>query len=328
MLTDAQVPELWQRLGLPGLADIHVHFLPAPVLRKVWAYFDAAREHYGTDWAITYRQGESQRLDRLRAMGVRRFPALVYPHKPGMAAWLSDWALNFAAGHPDVAPTATFYPEEGAQEQVRTCLDRGAQVFKAHLQVGDYDPRDPLLRGVWGQLAEAGVPVVTHCGSGPRPGRFTGPGPIGAVLAEHPRLRLVIAHMGMPDYAGMLDLTERYGRVHLDTTIAFTDFAERQAPFPPELLPRLVALTDRIVLGSDFPNIPHTYAHQLEALVRLGLGEDWLRAVLWDNGARLLGLTEPSASHRSPDHSSGQGMGTRYTGQILNEGVNGFDFGC
>ncbi|MEO9240240.1 MAG: amidohydrolase, partial [Jatrophihabitantaceae bacterium] len=27
-LDDAQVPLVWQQLGLPGLADIHVHFLP------------------------------------------------------------------------------------------------------------------------------------------------------------------------------------------------------------------------------------------------------------------------------------------------------------
>jgi predicted TIM-barrel fold metal-dependent hydrolase len=50
-----------------------------------------------------------------------------------------------------------------------------------------------------------------------------------------------------------------------------------------------------VVLGSDFPNIPYQYAHQLEALERLRdheprLDDDWLRAVCWFNGQRLLGL--------------------------------------
>ena len=45
-----------------------------------------------------------------------------------------------------------------------------------------------------------------------------------------------------------------------------------------------------MLLGSDFPSIPYPYAHQLEALHRLDLGEEWLRAVLWGNGARLFGL--------------------------------------
>jgi predicted TIM-barrel fold metal-dependent hydrolase len=61
------------------------------------------------------------------------------------------------------------------------------------------------------------------------------------------------------------------------------------APFPRTLLPRLVALEDKVLLGSDFPNIPYPYAHQLEALERLGVGEDWLRSVCWRNGTRLLG---------------------------------------
>jgi hypothetical protein len=47
---------------------------------------------------------------------------------------------------------------------------------------------------------------------------------------------------------------------------------------------------DRVVLGTDFPNIPYRYGHQLEALRRTGLDDDWLRAVLWHNGTRLLGL--------------------------------------
>ena len=45
-----------------------------------------------------------------------------------------------------------------------------------------------------------------------------------------------------------------------------------------------------MLLGSDFPNIPHDYEHQLDALERLELGEDWLRAVLWENAVRLIGL--------------------------------------
>ena len=59
--------------------------------------------------------------------------------------------------------------------------------------------------------------------------------------------------------------------------------------FPRELLPRRVDLGDKVLLGSDFPNIPHPYAHQLESLERLELGEDWLRQVCWTNGSALFG---------------------------------------
>jgi hypothetical protein len=272
------------------MLDIHVHFLPQPVLRKVWAYFDNATENYGRQWPIAYRLPEPERLEILRRLGVRRFPALVYPHKPGMADWLSTWALDFAETQPDVAPTATFFPEPGVEASVVRSLERGAQVFKGHLQVGAYDPRDPRLDPVWGHLADAQVPVVLHCGDGPIPGPFTGVGPVREVLQRHPRLRLVVAHLGMPRYDDFLQLAQDFECVSLDTTMAFTDFTEVTAPFPPGSLPvlRELGLSGKVLFGSDFPNIPHTYEHQLDVLVRLDLGDDWLREVLWEAPARLL----------------------------------------
>ncbi|MDJ1137321.1 amidohydrolase family protein [Streptomyces iconiensis] len=285
-----RVAEFRGRVGLPRLIDVHTHFMPQRVLAKVWAYFEAAGPLVGRHWPIAYKEDESRRLETLRGFGVRAFTSMLYPHKPGMARWLNDWAADFAARTPDCLHTATFYAEPSAPDDVRRALAQGAQVFKCHLQVGGYDPNDPLLDGVWGLLAERGVPVVTHCGSGPVPGPYTGPGPTGALLARHPRLRLVVAHLGMPEYAEFLALAERYDGVLLDTTMAFTEFVESAAPFPPGQLPRLADLGDRIVLGTDFPNIPYSYADALEGLERTGLGTAWLRAVCHDNAARLFAV--------------------------------------
>lgn len=267
---------------------MHVHFLPERVMQKVWAYFDAVGPLTGVPWPITYREDEAARLGRLRAMGVRAFPSLVYPHKPGMAAWLNEWAAGFAGQHVDVVQTATFHPEPGVAEYVDEALGAGARLFKVHLQVGAFDPRDPLLDDVWGRLAETATPAVVHCGHGPVPGPHTGPEPFAEVLRRHPSLVAVVAHMGMPDYAPFLDLAERHDGVHLDTTMAFTPWAEARVPFPVDARGRLAALRDRVVLGSDFPNIPYAYSEQLAGIVGLGLGDDWVRAVVHDNGARLL----------------------------------------
>lgn len=87
--SDAEIPAYLRTLGIPGLADIHVHFLPEPMLRKVWAYFDQAGEHYGRSWPIHYRTDEQKRIHTLRGFGLRAIPALSYAHKPGMAKWLN-----------------------------------------------------------------------------------------------------------------------------------------------------------------------------------------------------------------------------------------------
>ncbi|MGV9687724.1 amidohydrolase family protein [Streptomyces sp. NPDC003444] len=281
------VPALLARLGIPGLVDVHTHFMPQNVLDKVWAYFDAVGPLTGLEWPITYREEEDRRIALLRGFGAVAFTAMLYPHKPGMAPWLNSWAADFAARTPDCLHTATFFPETGVDGYVREALAAGARVFKVHLQVGGFDPNDERIDGAWGSLADSGTPVVVHCGSGPTPGNFTGPDPMGRLLARHPRLRVIVAHMGMPEYGDFLSLAERYEGVHLDTTMAFTDFSERLAPFPVREHKRLLDLGDRILLGSDFPNIPYPYAHQLHALERLGLGDDWLRKVLYENGAAM-----------------------------------------
>jgi predicted TIM-barrel fold metal-dependent hydrolase len=284
------VAEFRQRNGLTQLIDVHTHFMPDRLLAAVWAYFDAAGPLVGRAWPIRYRSQEERRLEVLRGFGVRAFTSMLYPHKPGMARSLNDWAAGFADRNPDCLHSATFFAESSASADVRRAIDQGARVFKCHLQVGGFDPNDRLLDEAWGLLAEAGIPVVTHCGSGPVAGRHTGPGPMAALLARHPSLPLVVAHLGMPEYSEFLDLAERYPGVLLDTTMAFTPFVEAAAPFPRAELPRLAALGDRVLLGTDYPNIPYTYAAALEAIEQAGLGTAWLRAVCHDNAAKLFAI--------------------------------------
>ncbi|MBS4754593.1 amidohydrolase [Nocardioides sp. zg-ZUI104] len=284
------VRALWEPLGIPGIVDVHTHFMPDRVLRKVWAYFDQVGPLTGRTWPITYRFDEERRIEILRDLGVRRFTSLNYPHRAGMAQWLNEWSAEFAASYEACLHSATFYPEPGAGAYVAAAIDAGAQVFKAHVQVGDYDPNDPLLDPVWEVLAERRVPVVIHAGHGPAPGTFTGPAGMARLLQRYPGLVLVVAHMGLPDYGAFLDLVEQHDGVHLDTTMAFTRFTEETAPFPRAELPRLRDLGQRVLFGSDFPNIPYPYLESVRAVVDLDLGDDWLRGVLHDNAVRLFGL--------------------------------------
>jgi predicted TIM-barrel fold metal-dependent hydrolase len=84
---------------------------------------------------------------------------------------------------------------------------------------------------------------------------------------------------------------------------------------PPGYVRRLGDLGDRVVLGADFPNIPYPYYEQLAALDRLGLGDDWLRAVLWHNGARLMGLTvDPAQSSGTTSSAALSGRRPRQLG--------------
>jgi predicted TIM-barrel fold metal-dependent hydrolase len=261
----------------------------------VWAQFDRAGPKIGRDWPIRYRGTVAERVEQLRSFGVRRFTALPYAHKPGVAPFLNDWAASFAADVPECVRSATFYPEDGVAGYVRDLIEDGVQVFKLHTQVGEFRLDDPLLDEAFGLITDAGVPVVIHVGSGPVGNEFTGPQHLARLLRRHPRLPAIVAHMGAPEYAEFLALSERHEHVRLDTTMVFTDFFGSDAPYPTELLSRLAAMGDKVLLGTDFPTIPYAYAHQLESLARLrerhpGLDDTWLRKVLWENAARLFGV--------------------------------------
>ncbi len=56
----------WQDLGLPGLFDVHVHFLPENIQRRVYAQFDNAGPKIGREWPIRYRGSHAERVELLR----------------------------------------------------------------------------------------------------------------------------------------------------------------------------------------------------------------------------------------------------------------------
>ncbi len=258
-------------------------------------------------------------------MGVRMFSALAYAHKPDMAADLNTWTLAFARDTPECLPSATFYPEPGVEQYVRQALDAGARIFKIHLQVGGFPPDDPQLEPVWDLLEQARTPVVVHAGHAPVGTAHTGPGPFGSVLARHRGLTAIIAHMGAPDYEAFLRLAADYERVALDTTMVFTEFWDAMVPFPAAALPlvRELGLAGKIVLGSDFPNIPYPYARQIAGLARLGCGDDWLRAVCWENPVAMFGRPENSGQADNSgraDPGQALGSGRADPGQALDSG--------
>lgn len=289
-MSDAEIPAWLERLAIPGIVDLHVHFMPDRVQQKVWGVFDRAEERGTPPWPITYRQTEAERVAELRELGVRAFTTLNYAHRPGMARWLNDYSREFAQTHPDAVHSATFYPEPGVDDVVGDALAAGARVFKLHIQVGGFSPLDEALPGAWEQIARAGTPVVLHCGRGPHHGESTGIEPVRELVARYPDLVLVIAHAGLPDYREFAELAAENANVYLDTTMVGTAFTEQFAPLPHDYPQILRRMPGKVVLGTDFPTIPYPYAHQLQVLTGWGLGDDWLVDVLWHTPRRLAGL--------------------------------------
>jgi uncharacterized protein len=287
-MTDDEVPGFLTALGIPGIVDAHVHFLPDRLQQAVWRWFDRLTP----PWPVTYRMPADDRLATLARLGVRHHTALAYAHRPGMLRFLNDHTLALADAVPAVIPTFTIYPEPGVASETERCLAAGGRAVKVHLQVGGFDATDPLLDDAWSQLQDLRTPVILHAGAvadGSGNERWCGPEPVRRLLRRFGDLRLVVAHLGAPDYDAFVALAEQHPGVWLDTAMVFTD-PPYLGPATPHLAGRLEALGDRVVFGSDFPTIPHALATQVSGLADLGLGDDWLRGVLWHNGLRLFRL--------------------------------------
>src|SRR5207302_10028707 len=157
---------------------------------------------------------------------------------------------------------------------------------------GKFELTDPLLTEAWAQLERAGTPIVIHLaavddGSGGE--EFCGASHLWRLLERHPDLRPVVAHLGAPDAAAELfSRAAELPELRFDTAMAVVPTV--QIWTPPGWLPeRLAEFGDRILFGSDFPTIPNALSEQVTALAGFGLGEDWLRGVLWGNAAALFG---------------------------------------
>jgi uncharacterized protein len=294
---DVEVPRFVADIGLDGIVDLHVHAMPDRLQQAVWRFFDGLGD---PPWPIHYRDDAQARLDTLRDVGVVAHTALAYAHRPGMLDWLNGYTLDLAETHPQVVPTFTIFPQDDVAEQTAAAIARGGAVVKVHTQVGRFHTTDPRLDDAWSQIASARLPVMLHATAvyGVDGGdEYCGVDAIRALLDRHPDLTLVVAHVGMPEYADAIALAEAAEDVHLDLSMTlhrtFEALGAQDAweDLGEDGLARLAALSRRVTFGSDFPSIPHDYATQVRALARLRLDDGRLRDVLSDNARRLLART-------------------------------------
>ncbi|MBS1954199.1 MAG: amidohydrolase family protein [Cyanobacteria bacterium SZAS-4] len=110
-----------------------------------------------------------------------------------------------------------------------------------------------------------------------------GPSRIRKVLKQNPKLNVVVAHLGIPDTVSYLELMDECPNLYLDTTMALAPSSPLRKEFDIELL---LPHSDRILFGSDFPNLPYDYAQEYQPITVLP--ETVRHEILFKNAERLL----------------------------------------
>jgi hypothetical protein len=287
-LDDAEGPRL--PASLPEVIDAHVHLFPDGVFEAIWRWFDAHA------WPVRYRLRAPEVIRFLLSRGVSRVVALHYAHKPGMAAALNQYVAALCREEPRILGLATVLPgEPGASHILDEAFRAGLRGVKLHCHVQCFAPDEEALREVYEACAAADVPLVMHAGREPKspaykcdPYALCSADRVDCVLREHPRLKLCVPHLGADEFDAYERLLERHDNLWLDTTMTMAAF------FPGDLPVRLLhARPDRILYGTDFPNIPYAWDREIKKLLSLGISEENLAALLGGNAVELFQMEAP-----------------------------------
>jgi predicted TIM-barrel fold metal-dependent hydrolase len=278
----ARVPE-----GLPPIVDAHVHAFPAKLFAAIQRWFDA----HG--WPIRYRMSAEEVVDFLPARGLAHVVVFGYAHKAGIADELNRFLAGVVKERPRATALATVFPgEPGAERILHDAFQLGMRGVKIHCHVQCVSADAPEMDAVAGACADAGLPIVMHAGREPASPAYRcdthaicSVDRVDRLLARHPRLTLVIPHLGVDEYDGYRALLRRRERLFVDTTMMLAGYFPGYPPtldgWPPE----------RVLYGTDFPNVPYAWDRELKNLVALGLRERDLARVLGSNAAELFGIS-------------------------------------
>lgn len=270
------------------IIDAHVHLFPRRLAEAVRTWFDTHA------WNIQYREDAEAALARLLSGGIDRVVTLPYAHKAGMSIALNDFTLALARAHPEVVPCCTVFPgEDGAARIVDEALEGPFSGIKIHSHVMKIAADDPRLAHVFVASARYRKPVVLHAGREPANEgygidvhAFSGAARVRRALQEHPDAIVIIPHLGADEFAVFEQMLGEFENLYLDTAMVVGGFF----PAMPDL-EMVRRHPDRILYGTDYPNLPYDWTRELTVLRGLHLSQEAEARVLSGNAQRLFGGT-------------------------------------
>jgi predicted TIM-barrel fold metal-dependent hydrolase len=276
--------------------DFHVH-LPTPdwLDGSMGGYVEAAEAYFRSPVS---RQSLGELAGQYRRLEV-------------MAVLLA-WDAETATGRPrvpneTVAAACRDYPDvftgmgsvdphkgEGAVAEVENIAALGLRGVKFHPSLQAFAPDDPQYWPIFAACERHGLLALFHTGTSGIGARQPGgqgiridlahPVKLDPVAAAHPGLTVVAAHFGWPWHMDLIAMALHKTNVYID----ISGWAPRR--IPAEVICELRGrLSGQFLWGSDYPFIAPERC--LSELDELDLPDAVMRAVLYDNAARVLRLS-------------------------------------
>jgi len=266
------------------IIDFHVHLFPDKMSDAIWNFF--VREYRLN---ILYKFYYRECIEYLRSQGVVKIVYSNYAHRAGIAEGLNQWNLSILDEYPDLCCFAACHPDDANALAYTESILKHPRVLgiKLHFHVQCFYPYDRRLFPLYELITARKKRILLHVGSGPLGNEFVGVDHFKKVLEHFPDLPANIAHMGQFDYQEFMDLLEAHPALYLDTAFAF--FREQQGQGGYNLGCELLEkYQDRILYGSDFPNLILPRESELETLADYNLSPEFYKKVFYENGNKLI----------------------------------------
>lgn len=276
---------------LPPVIDAHVHVFPDKLFRAIWRWFD----QYG--WPVRYQLFADDVIRHLRSRGVAHLVLLHYAHKPGIARAMNDFVADLVTRHEGVTGLATVHAgEPDAIEILEHAFARGLKGVKLHCHVQAIAADDVRLWPVYELCSARALPVVIHAGREPRPPPECGAllidphtichvSRVERVLSAFPHLKMSVPHLGADEIDGYAALLRRHENLWLDTTMMLAGYFTTG-----DLMPYVRSRPDRVMFGTDFPNVPYAWDREARAVARAKLASADVERLLAGNARALFGI--------------------------------------
>ena len=266
------------------IIDFHVHLFPDKMFEAIWDFF--AR---GYQWDVIHKLYYRECLDYLLERGVEKIVYSNYAHRAGIAEGLNDWNLKVLDENPDLYCFAAYHPGDKNALNYAAAILKHPRVLgiKLQLLVQRFFPHDERLFPMYELVGDRNKRILFHVGTGPVGNEFVGLDQFRKLLVRYPDMQANVAHMGALEYRGFMDLLDIYPGLYLDTSYSFFKDMQDKGGYNLGSEP-LEKHKDRILYGSDFPNLILPRESEIETLLAYELSPEFYEMVFYENGRRLI----------------------------------------
>jgi len=273
--------------------DSHCHFFPPQIFKSIWNYFELPdKEGNPRGWNINYKLPTDVLIEILKNHGIKYFTTYNYAHKVGVAEYINDWTYELVCKTKEALPFGCVWPEDTNRvEYVQKLFDEYNFLgIKLQLLVQNFYPNDERMYNIYELVIDRGKWVNFHVGTAPYPNKYVGYKKFERFMEKYPDINVIVAHLGTYETLKFFKLLDKYDNLYFDTAMvyipmSFSKIWKKKFKLPSE--EDLLSYEDRILYGSDFPNIPYDYACSIQGLLNLQLPKSFYDKVFFNNAKRI-----------------------------------------